>query len=87
MQGVGGKGIILERNNDTFGLGYCYLDYDGELPKRLGLQSPQGVEAFYNIEVTPWFHLTPDLQVIIDPGGFDDRDVAIAYGLRAQMIF
>ena len=40
---------------------------------------------FYNIEVTPWLHITPDLQVIIDPGGSSDNDPAIVYGLRAQM--
>ena len=41
---------------------------------------------YYNIEVTPWLHVTPDLQVIVNPGGgFRDRDVAIVYGVRAQM--
>jgi porin len=53
-----------------------------------GLHAEQGAELFYNIEVTPWLHITPDLQVIIDPtGGFGDRDVAIVYGVRAQMSF
>lgn len=85
--GVGGKGIIPERDNDKFGLGYFYINYAGGLPERLGISSSQGVEAFYRIEVTPWFHLTPDLQVIVDPGGRDDRDVAIVYGLRAEMSF
>ncbi len=85
--GVGGTGIIPERDLDTFGLGYYFVDYGGELPERLGIRSSQGVELFYNIEVTPWLHITPDLQVIINPGGFEDRDVAVVYGLRAQMSF
>ncbi|UCC29389.1 MAG: carbohydrate porin, partial [Phycisphaerales bacterium] len=85
--GVGGTGIIPERDRDTFGLGYYFVDYGGELPDRLGVRSSQGVELFYNIEVAPWLHITPDLQVMINPGGFEDRDVAIVYGLRAQMSF
>ncbi|UCE58431.1 MAG: carbohydrate porin [Phycisphaerales bacterium] len=85
--GVGGTGIIPERDRDTFGLGYYFVDYGGELPERLGVRSSQGVELFYNIEVTPWCHITPDLQVIVHPGGFEDRDVAIVYGLRTHMSF
>ena len=85
--GVGGTGIIPERDRDTFGLGYFFVDYGGELPERLGIRSSQGVELFYNIEVAPWLHITPDLQVIINSGGFEDRDVAIVYGVRAQMSF
>lgn len=85
--GIGGKGIIPERDNDKFGIGYYYIGYAGALPERLGISSAQGIEMFYSIEVTPWFHVTPDLQVIINPGGSDDRDVAIVYGLRAEMSF
>ncbi len=85
--GLGGKGIVPKRDNDKFGLGYYYTDFGGGLPERLGIHSAQGVELFYNIEVTPWLHITPDLQVIIKPGGFENRDVAVVYGLRAQMSF
>ncbi len=40
----------------------------------------------HNIEVTPWFHVTPDVQYIIDPGGgaYDD---ALAIGIRTQLSF
>lgn len=86
--GLGGKGIIPGRDNDTFGLGYYYADFTNDLPDALNIDSEQGVELFYNIEITPWLHITPDLQVIVDPGGgFGDRDVAIVYGVRAQMTF
>lgn len=86
--GVGGKGIIPERDNDRFGLGYFYTKWsDISLTNALGISHSQGVELFYNIEVTPWLHITPDLQVLVNPGGVDDREVAIVYGLRAQMSF
>ena len=45
------------------------------------------METYYNIEITPWLHITPDLQVIVDPGGSDRHDVAVVYGLRAQINF
>ncbi|MCZ6699368.1 MAG: carbohydrate porin, partial [Planctomycetota bacterium] len=85
--GVGGKGIVPKRDNDTFGLGYYYLDMSDDIPALANQKSEQGVELYYNFEVTPWLHITPDLQVIIDPGGNSDRDVAIAAGVRAHVTF
>ena len=52
-----------------------------------GVNSEQGVEVYYNIELTLWYHISPDVQVIVDPGGSDRRDVAIVYGLRMQLSF
>jgi len=83
--GISGKGVIPTRDKDTFGLGYYYQDLSDRLV-RFDLHSEQGIELYYNIEVTPWLHITPDLQVIINPGG-GDNDVAIVYGMRAQMSF
>jgi porin len=84
--GIGGKGMVPKRDRDTFGIGYYYLDFNDGL-KFLGVQSEQGIEMYYNIEVTKWLHITPDLQIIVDPGGSDKNDVSIVYGLRAQMSF
>lgn len=88
--GLGGMGVIPTRDRDRFGIGYYYLDFSGDLPSLLGLSHEQGVELYYNIEVTPWLHITPDVQVIFNPGGgsgFDDRDTSFAYGLRAHLSF
>jgi porin len=70
--GFGGKGMIPTREQDRFGIGYYYLKVSGDLRdalpplllKRIGLDHEQGVELFYNIAITPWLHLTPDLQFI-----------------------
>lgn len=86
--GVGGTGVIPTRDRDRFGVGYYLLDLSDGLPGVLGANVEQGVELFYNIEVTPWLHITPDIQVIINPGGAtgsDARDPAIVCGLRMQM--
>lgn len=86
--GLGGKGSIPCRDRDTWGLGYYLINMSDDLPKMLGVDAEQGTELFYNIEVTPWLHISPNLQVIVDPGaGFQDRDVAVIYGMRAQMTF
>ena len=44
-----------------------------------------GVEIFYNMAVTRWFELTPDLQII--DGGIRSADTAILFGLRGNLIF
>jgi porin len=86
--GVGGKGICQGRDNDTFGLGYYYVDLSDDLPGFLNVSSEQGVELFYNFEITKSIHITPDLQWIINPGaGFESRDNAVVLGCRLQMSF
>jgi len=81
--GVGGKGILPERDNDTFGIGYYYLDLSNDLPAMF--HSEQGVECYYNVQITPWLHVTPDIQVIANPGGTDAHDCALVWGIRVQM--
>jgi len=68
--GVGGKGLIPDRPLDQFGIGYYYLSISNptlQVPivgtKSL-LRDEWGFEAFYNIALTPWLLLTPDVQVI-----------------------
>lgn len=84
--GVGGKGLIHNRSGDRYGIGYYCLNLSDDIPAMFGVNAEQGVEAFYNIEVTPWCHITPDLQIIMHPGG-GDQDVALVYGLRMQVSF
>ncbi|NLX05053.1 MAG: carbohydrate porin [Phycisphaerae bacterium] len=83
-----GRGGIPERDNDNYGIGYYRSDMSDYLPDVLHVHSEQGVEMFYNMELRPGVRLTPDLQVIVNPGaGFQNRDVAIVYGLRLQIYF
>jgi porin len=103
--GVGGKGIIPSRPLDRFGIGYYYIDVNS--PKITGLfgrdreflRDESGFEAFYNIAITPWMQLTPDIQVIrpsqkevVNRTGLItlDRksiDTATVLGLRLQLVF
>ena len=47
------------------------------------LEAVQGVELYYNYEVTPWFHLTGDLQFV--ENGIETDDTAIILGLRGKI--
>jgi porin len=104
--GVGGKGVIPGRKLDEFGIGYYYMDisnpkFTGPLAGRDFLRDEYGLEAYYNIAITPWMKLTPDIQVIrpaqkqalkIDEDTLllskkKDVDTATVIGLRLQMIF
>lgn len=67
--GVGGKGVFAGRPDDRFGVGYYYINISNpELITPFGdfrfLRDEHGIEAFYNFALTPWAHLTPDVQVI-----------------------
>jgi porin len=84
--GVGGKGLIPGRPLDEFGLGYYYgVASDAQIPSTLGFRDTQGFEAYYNIHVTPWAQLTPDIQVIRPSQ--ERVDTATVVGLRLRLVF
>jgi porin len=67
--GIGGKGVIPTRERDRYGFGFYYIDISN--PKLQGLfrsikllRDEYGFEAFYNVAITPWLLLTPDIQVV-----------------------
>jgi porin len=85
--GVGGRGLLPGRPNDSFGIGYYILDVKSDVVADfIGLKSDeQGIEIFYEAEISPWLHVTPDLQ-IIDPG-LSASDTAVILGLRVNVNF
>ena len=67
--GIGGKGVIPNRERDRYGFGFYYIDVNN--PELQGLfrgakllRDEYGFEVFYNIAITPWLMLTPDVQVV-----------------------
>ncbi|WP_116344393.1 carbohydrate porin [Blastopirellula marina] len=88
--GVGGDSPLACRRQDTFGVGYYYLETSNQigpfLEAALGpIGDGNGVEMFYNVEVTPWFHLTADMQVL-EPEQ-KDFNTALLVGLRGKISF
>jgi len=98
--GAGGKGFFSSRPHDQFGIGYYYLDVEsptlqGPLQTRSFLRDEWGFEAFYNVALTPWLLLTPDVQVIgpsqkqraLGLVRRESVDTAAVLGFRVQVVF
>lgn len=83
------QGLLPCRDQDTMGVGYFYSGLSGEfkglLNPPLTLDNLQGVELYYNAAVSPWLHMTADLQ-FVKPADVTN-DTAIILGLRANMVF
>ena len=44
-----------------------------------------GFEITYSDQITPWLRVQPDLQLVVDPGGDQDRDELWVAGLRIEI--
>ena len=82
-------GALANRPNDRMGVGYFYNGLSGPLENLAApvvpLRDVHGGEVYYNAAVTPWFHLTLDLQAI--QSDVETRDTALVLGLRAKVDF
>jgi len=94
--GVGGKGIISCRPLDRFGVGFYYMDvrnpkFTGPLATREFLRDEYGFEIFYNVAITPWLQVTPDIQVLKpaqkETISGENVHTATVLGLRLQVVF
>lgn len=80
------KGPVPKRDNDLCGVAVA----SGTFAPRLGdmisaVGDETAIEAFYRVQVTPWFYLQPDVQFISRPLGCYESSVAI--GLRSVIAF
>ena len=99
--GVGGKGVIPGRPNDTFGVGWARTEFTDELlpfvrqQLQLGLEREDAVEIFYNASLTSWLNATLDLQIIKpaltkrlnSSGQLENVDTTVVAGLRLYARF
>jgi len=105
--GVVGRRLVPTRDLDQLGVGYFYSSIrNPTLQLTSGgtqsfLRDEWGVEVHYNIAVTPWLLVTPDVQVVgpaqRHPLGHDSQGqpvlepdhigTATVLGLRAQVLF
>ena len=82
------SGLICGRESDTMGVGYFYDGLSSGFKELVNatlpdIQDVQGVELYYNAAITPWCHLTADLQVVENQNVADDT--ALILGLRAKI--
>jgi porin len=72
LAGIGGKGVP-GRSDDTYGVGFARTQFSSAfvpfLRERLGLglDHEDAFELYYNLALTGWLSVTPDLQVV-NPG-------------------
>ena len=87
--GLGGKALFLGRPQDSFGLGYFYYAFSKDLRNAVApvvdFDDEQGLEAFYSYAVTPWLHVTGDIQYIDPASSSHDRTVIAS--LRTSIRF
>jgi len=83
--GLGAKGIVPGRENDSFGIGYFTVGPSDEFPAFIDIDHGTGFEIYYDIALTPWWHVTPDLQVI--ESAIKMIDTAVVLGIRTRMEF
>lgn len=87
--GVGGSSPFRGRKLDTFGVGYYYIGVSDDVknfaPRFVAPRDEHGVELFYNAGITPWFHITPDLQIITPTRS--QTETSVNFGLRAKIDF
>ena len=99
--GIGGKGVVPGRPNDSFGIGWARSEFSNDILPivrnrlNVGLEEENDVELYYNAALTPWLEATLDLQIIdsglnkrIDnSGNLKDVDTAVIPGLRVRVRF
>jgi porin len=87
------RGLLPGRDNDTAGIGFAFGQTTPGLRETISETGAEPapnemlLEATYQIEVTPWFLLQPDLQFIVHPAARGDLQNALALGLRASFVF
>lgn len=90
LLGVGGTSFISGREQDRWGIGSFRYSLSSDLRDGLkttgvDLRDEQGIEAFYNLAVTPWFSVTGDLQVVQPV--LDGAQTAVTASMRAKIRF
>jgi porin len=104
--GLNWMGPFAGRDNDIFGIGVSYLGispaarrYSSQVVAFTGTGQPYAgnetvFEATYSYQVTPWWTLQPDLQIVINPGAgipsaFSSTSLKndVIGGVRATIVF
>lgn len=90
LAGLGGSSPIPGRSLDLWGIGYFRYTLGQDLvnglaPLDIDLTANQGVEAYYNLAITPWFRMTANVQYV-KPFSPTNQHAVFA-GLRTQIKF
>jgi porin len=87
--GINYKGLIPTRDNDVLGVAFAYGHLSNNPQANEGSSTPGYeilLEATYQMELTQWLSLQPDLQYVIHPSGTDIPN-ALVLGAQATVSF
>lgn len=92
--GVNIAGLFPSRGDDVAGIAFArssisqsFSHYQQTTGAAGNLVSETVIEATYKAQLTPWWTLQPDLQIILTPGGEKNCDRAVVLGLRTAVSF
>lgn len=101
LMGIGGKGVVPGRPQDSFGFGWARTEFSDDFVPflrqqlDLGLDHEDAVEIYYNAEITPWMSVSPSFQVVNsgmdktlgENGNLVNLDTAAMFFLRTHIRF
>jgi porin len=90
IAGVGGTPLWPGRELDRWGVAYFQYGFSPDMQRNLNLagfplRDEKGVEAYYNLALTPWLRVSANIQWIAPHRG--DRPDATIASLRTQVRF
>lgn len=78
------KGLVPTRDDDNAAVGFFY----GKLSKDINPGGSEKVlEVNYTAQMTKWFYVRPDVQIVFDPAGVSSVDPAIVFGGEIGITF
>jgi len=78
------RGLIPGRDEDSTALGFLYGDLSEDIEPG---GSEKVLEVAYTAQLTPWFYVRPDLQLVFDPAGVNSADTAVVFGGEIGIVF
>lgn len=82
------SGNLFNRPEDVIGIGVALTMISDAYKNASGFDGNEiYAEAYYNITAREGFQVTPDIQYIVNPGGDDNQDPFLVYGIRAGVMF
>lgn len=91
------RGLNGIRENLSVGLGFenvwgqnddlIAVAASWQAPANRALRDQFVFETFYRFFVTPSTHLTPDLQIVVDPANAPEKQAVTVFGLRIRTLF
>ena len=86
-----GGGVLLslqlQPDDDVLGLAYARGFFANSASSAYPEDYESALEAYCNIQITPWFNLSPSVQYVANPGGVKTAQDAVILGVRAAMTF